>query len=164
VTADNYIVQEMPIVGLILQSLCTIPTEGGPVLRMLRPDTPLLPDFSQGFGELYFSEVLPGKVKAWKRHRRQTQLFAVPCGLLELVFFDNRPGSATDQVLFHTLLGRPEHYALLRIPPMVWYGFRARGDQPALICNFADMPHDPAECERLPADSPAIPWLWKEQR
>ena len=72
--------QDVGIAGALLQPLKVIPTEGGPVLHMLRPGSPLLPDFSKGFGEIYFSEVLPGHVKAWKRHTRQTQDFAVPSG------------------------------------------------------------------------------------
>ena len=92
---------------------------------MLRPDSPLLPDFSKGFGEIYFSEVLPGHVKAWKRHTCQTQHFAVPSGLLKIVLYDDRPDSATRGVLCELALGRPEHYGLLRIPVNVWYGFTA---------------------------------------
>ncbi len=154
--------QDVGIAGALLQQLKIIPAEGGPVLHMLRPDSPLLPDFSKGFGEIYFSEVLPGHVKAWKRHTRQTQHFAVPSGLLKIVLYDDRPDSETRGVLCELALGRPEHYGLLRIPVNVWYGFTAMGDGPALICNCADIPHDPAEGQRLPAHDPSIPYTWSE--
>lgn len=154
--------QDVGIAGALLQQLKIILAEGGPVLHMLRPDSPLLPDFSKGFGEIYFSEVLPGHVKAWKRHTRQTQHFAVPSGLLKIVLYDDRPDSETRGVLCELALGRPEHYGLLRIPVNVWYGFTAMGDGPALICNCADIPHDPAEGQRLPADDPSIPYTWSE--
>ncbi len=148
------------IEGALYQPLRVIPTPGGPVLHMLRAGSPLLPDFAGGFGEIYFSEVFPGAVKAWKRHTRQTQLFAVPMGLLRIVLYDDRPASPTRGALVERRLGRPDEYGLLRIPPLVWYGFTAEGSAPALICNCADMPHDPAEGERLAPDDPAIPYAW----
>ncbi|MDE7242182.1 dTDP-4-dehydrorhamnose 3,5-epimerase family protein [Desulfovibrio sp.] len=148
------------IEGALFQPLRVIPTPGGPVLHMLRAGSPLLPDFAGGFGEIYFSEVLPGAVKAWKRHKRQTQLFAVPAGLLHIVLYDDRPASPTRGALVERRLGRPDDYGLLRIPPLVWYGFTAVGDAPALICNCADLPHDPAEGERTAPDDPAIPYAW----
>ena len=154
--------RDVGITGALFQPLKVIPTPGGPVLRMLRPDSPLLPDYHAGFGEIYCSEVRPGAVKAWKRHGRQTQLFAVPSGLLKIVLYDERPASPTRGKLCELVLGRPEHYGLLRIPVGVWYGFTALGGAPALICNCADIPHDPAEGERLPADDPAIPYSWTQ--
>ena len=54
--------------GVVTLDLRVIPTEGGPVLQMLRPDSPMF----MSFGELYFSEVEPGAVKAWKPARRNT--------------------------------------------------------------------------------------------
>ena len=154
--------QDVGIAGALLHPLKIIPTEGGPVMHMLLPGSPLLPDFSKGFGEIYFSEVLPGHVKAWKRNTRQTQHFAVPSGLLKIVMYDDRPDSETRGVLCELALGRPEHYGLLRIPVNVWYGFTAMGDAPALICNCADIPHDPTEGQRLPANDPSIPYQWSE--
>ena len=154
--------QDVGIAGALLQPLKVIPTDGGPVMHMLRPGSSLLPDFSKGFGEIYFSEVLPGHVKAWKRHTRQTQHFAVPSGLLKIVMYDDRPDSETRGVLCELALGRPEHYGLLRIPVNVWYGFTAMGDAPALICNCADIPHDPTEGQRLPVNDPSIPYQWSE--
>lgn len=142
--------------GVLTLDLGVIPTEGGPVLHMLRSDSPL---FTR-FGELYFSEVEPGAVKAWKRHTRQTQHFAVPAGRMQVVIHDSRPGSPTHGATEVFLLGRPDNYRLLRIPPLVWYGFGAVGQVTALLCNCADLPHDPAECQRAPRDTPDIPYRW----
>ena len=61
-----------------LLDLAVIPTDGGPVMHMMRPASPLFGEI----GEVYFSEVEPGCVKAWKCHTRQTQRFAVPVGQL----------------------------------------------------------------------------------
>ena len=149
------------IADALLQPLAAIPTPGGPVLHMLRPGCALWPEEGR-VGEVYFSETLPGHVKAWKRHTRQTQRFAVPVGLLSIVLYDDRPGSPSRGALQKLLLGRPEHYQLLCIPLGVGYGFTAVGPGPALICNCPDIPHDPAEGERLPWDSERIPYRWTE--
>ncbi len=144
------------LAGVAVQPLRIVPAEGGPVLHMLRADSPLF----GGFGEVYFSEVLPGRVKAWKLHTRQTQLFAVPSGRLAFALYDERPGSPSRGMVEEVCLGRPDAYALLRIPPGIWYGFAALGTMPALLCNCADMPHDPAEALRRAPDSPDIPYVW----
>lgn len=148
------------IEGALFLPLRVIDTDGGPVLHMLRHGSPLLPHFPHGFGELYFSEVIPGAIKAWKLHHQQTQHFAVPMGQLKVVLFDNRPHSPTRGEVREIILGRPEHYGLLRIPVEVTYGFTALGHSPALICNCADIPHDPAESERLAVNDPSIPYKW----
>lgn len=145
--------------GAYLLELKVIPAAGGPVLRMLRPDSPLF----AGFGELYFSEVEPGAVKAWKQHARQTQHFAAPSGRLRVALYDDREASPTRGTLREVLLGRPDHYRLLRIPPRVWYGFTALGTAPALICNCADIPHDPAESIRRDPEDASIPYSWRER-
>ena len=146
----------LPVEGAATLALNIIPTQGGPVLHMLRADSP----FFAGFGELYFSEVEAGAVKAWKRHSRQTQCFAVPSGQLKVVLYDDRADSSTHGICCEVLLGRPDNYRLLRIPPLVWYGFTSVGSTPALICNCADLPHDPAESLRKDAKDPSIPYHW----
>ena len=144
------------IEGVALEDLRVIPTDGGPVLHMLRPASALYGPV----GEVYFSEVEPGCVKAWKCHTRQTQRFAVPVGRLKIVLYDDREGSATRGNLLEVELGRPDAYRLLRIPPHVWYGFTAVGQIPALICNCPDIPHDPTEGLRESADTPRSLYHW----
>lgn len=140
--------------GALLAELRQIPTPGGPVLHMVRADSPLF----AGFGEVYFSEVEPGAVKAWKLHQRMTQHFAVPVGRIKVVLFDDREGSATRGAVAEVELGRPDAYRLLRIPPRVWYGFTCLSNSEALVCNVADLPHDPEESERAEPDDPRIPY------
>ena len=72
----------------------------------------------------------------------------------------DRPESPTRGRIMEVLLGRPDNYALLQIPPRVWYGFTAAGSVPAVICNCPDIPHDPAEGLRKDVDSRDIPYHW----
>lgn len=143
--------------GAWTHELSIIETEGGPVLHMLRADSPL---FSR-FGEIYFSVVHKGAVKAWKNHLYQSQNLAVPQGLVEMVIYDGRENSPTFGTVESLLLGRPAHYRLLHIPPGLWYGFAGRSEEPAILANCADTPHSAAESRRLPADSPLVPYSWK---
>ena len=145
------------ILGVVLQDLPVIPTDGGAVLKMLRSDSSLF----KAFGEVYFSEVQPGKVRAWKSHREQTQMFCVPYGRMKLVLYDERPESPTYGRVETVVLGRPHAYRLLRVPPKIWYGFTPLGNTPALLCNCADKPHDPSEALRRDMQDPAIPYHWE---
>jgi dTDP-4-dehydrorhamnose 3,5-epimerase len=146
------------IAGVLLNPLKQIEDERGAVLHMLRCDAP----FFTRFGEVYFSVVLPQMVKAWKRHKSMTQHFAVPVGKIKLVLFDDRPLSSSHGQIEKHILGRPDHYYLLRLPPLVWYGFQGLGPEPALLANCADLPHDPNEVETLPDSTPYVPFKWEE--
>lgn len=142
--------------GVALIELSQMRDERGWVLHMLRCDAS---DFSR-FGECYFSEVLPGAVKAWKYHSAQTQNLAVPVGRILMVIYDDREGSPTRGKLREVELGRPDAYFRLRIPPQLWYGFACVGGTPALLVNCSDLPYDPAESETRPMNDPRIPYSW----
>lgn len=150
-------VKSLPqIDGVIITELRQFSDGRGAVLHMLRCDAP---EFVR-FGECYFSEVLPGAIKAWKRHRVQTQHLAVPVGRIRLVIYDNRGSSRTQGNLQVLELGRPDAYLRLRIPPGLWYGFACISATPALLANCSDLPHDPAESELLLANDSTIPYAW----
>lgn len=151
------IVTPLPqIDGVVISELRQISDERGSVLHMMRCDSL---EFVR-FGECYFSEVLPGAVKAWKRHQKQTQNLAVPVGRIRLVIFDDRESSDTRGKLQVLELGRPDAYFRLQIPFGIWYGFTCIGATPSLLANCADLPHDPKESDLLPADSTSIPYSW----
>ena len=142
--------------GVVIQPLKIIADELGAVLHMLRNDDHLF----EKFGEIYFSEINPGAVKAWKRNKRQTQNLAVPVGEIDLVIYDDRKESTTRGSLFNCTLGRPDHYCLIRIPSMLWYGFRGLGNTPSLLANCSNQPHDPSEIEKIHPESDLIPYNW----
>lgn len=154
------VIIETPIRGVVLENLQLISTSGGSVLKMLTPESPLLPDMKSGFGELYFSEINFGVIRAWKRHKAQCQRFTVPAGLLKLGFVDARKKSPSQGKAFSLLLGRPGHYRLLAIPAGVWYGFEGLASQPSLICNLASTPHNPEDILRAPPSGPESPADW----
>jgi dTDP-4-dehydrorhamnose 3,5-epimerase len=145
------------ITGVTLTELRQISDSRGTVLHMLRSDAQ---DFTR-FGECYFSEVMPGAVKAWKRHRAQTQNLSVPVGRILMVLYDDRQSSQTRGRLQVFELGRPDAYQRLRIPLGLWYGFRCISTMPALLVNCPDLVHDPTEGDTLPLTDGAIPYVWQ---
>lgn len=151
---------ESMIEGVKLTELRQIGDERGSVLHMLRCDAE---GFTR-FGECYFSEVLPGAIKAWKRHRAQTQNLAVPAGRILIVIFDDRDGSLTRGRVQILELGRPDAYMRLQVPPGLWYGFRCISATPALLANCADLPHDPKESDQLSMNAPEIPYRWDSRQ
>lgn len=142
--------------GIIVQTLKQIIDERGKVMHMLRNDSPLFTDF----GEIYFSIVNPGIVKAWKKHYKMTQNFAVPYGEIRIVFYDDRESSITKGEIEVIEIGE-DNYSLVKIPPLIWYGFQGISSNPALIANCTDLPHDPDDVERIPSSDKTIPYSWK---
>ena len=146
------------IEGVTLTKLAQISDERGAVLHMLRSDSS---EFTR-FGECYFSEVLPGVVKAWKRHKSQTQNLAVPVGRIRMVIYDDREASISRGKLQVLELGRPDSYLRLQVPPGLLYGFSCISSMSALVANCVDVPHSSEECDLYPWDYPAIPYQWME--
>jgi len=144
-----------PVKGVEFQPLSQIRDERGAVLHMLRADAP----WFEKFGEVYFSVVNAGAIKAWKRHQKMVQNIAIPIGTIRLVVFDDRPASETKNAVQVIDTGE-RHYGLVRIPPMVWYGFQGLAAPLSLIANCSTMPHDPDEVERREAADPAFPNFW----
>ncbi|MDP3791576.1 MAG: dTDP-4-dehydrorhamnose 3,5-epimerase family protein [Candidatus Omnitrophota bacterium] len=142
--------------GVLTEKLQKIEDNRGKVMHMIRRDSPLF----TAFGEIYFSSVNSGVVKAWRKHLKMTQCFAVPVGKVKLVIFDDREGSSTKGEMLEMEIGE-DNYCLVKIPPMLWYGFKGMSDIPALIANCADMPHDPNEIKRAGPTDAAIPYAWK---
>ena len=141
--------------GVQVIPLKRIPDDRGKVMHMLKRDDP---HFTR-FGEIYFSWIYPGVVKAWHLHSRMTIHYAVPVGMIKLVCYDDRPGSRTRGKLDEICVGT-DAYSLVIVPPKVWNGFKGLGVEPAMVANCASIPHDPAEITRLDPHSGKIPYSW----
>ncbi|MQT13485.1 WxcM-like domain-containing protein [Segnochrobactrum spirostomi] len=135
--------------GWSLRPLRLFPDERGAVLHMLRASDAHF----ERFGEIYFSTIRQGVVKAWHLHRTKTINLAVPIGAVRVVVW--REGGTAQELT----LGR-EAYGLLTIRPGVWYGFEGLGAGESLIANCATEPYDAAEGEDLPPDSARVPYRW----
>ena len=143
------------IEGLVVTPLRRIPDERGAVFHMLREDSPVF----ERFGEIYFSMVYPGAIKAWHLHKEMTLNYAVPVGMIKLVCHDDREGSPTRGNTVELHVGEL-NYVLVTIPPLVWNGFKGEGAVPALVANCSTVPHRPDEIERMDPFTESIAYDW----
>ena len=141
--------------GVVITPLKQIPDERGKIMHMLRSDDPQF----ERFGEIYFSMVYPGAIKAWHLHTKMTLNYAVVAGMVKLVLYDPRPSSPTKGEVQEIFLGE-QNYARVKIPPGIYNGFKGVGTTPALVANCSTIPHDPAEIQRLDPFSKEIPYSW----
>lgn len=141
--------------GVKITPLRQIPDERGKIMHMLRSDAPHF----TAFGEIYFSCVYPGAIKAWHIHKEMTLNYAVPVGNIKFVLYDDRPASPTKGKLVEVFMGE-SNYVLVTVPPMVWNGFKGIGDKMAVVANCASIPHRADEIDRMSPFSPDIPYDW----
>jgi len=130
--------------------------ERGKIMRMLRTDDE---EFLK-FGEIYFSYTYPGAIKAWHRHKVMTLNYAAVFGKIKLVLFDDRKSSPTFNQIQEIYLS-DEDYFTVTIPPMIWNGFKAIENQPAIIANCSDQVHGEDEIERKDYDDSSISYDWE---
>ena len=145
------------IEGITVTLLRQIEDERGAVFHVLKNTDPHF----YKFGEVYFSKVNPGVIKAWKFHKEITQNLCVPYGELKLVIFDDRAESPTYKLINEFTLDAESNYKLISLPARVWYGFQCVSETFCLILNVADMKHDPAESIQEDITSSTIDYKWQ---
>jgi dTDP-4-dehydrorhamnose 3,5-epimerase len=143
------------IEGVRITPLRQIPDERGSIMHMLREDAPHF----ERFGEIYFSWVFPGAIKAWHLHKEMTLNYAVPVGRIKMVLYDDRDGSATRGELMEVFVG-DGRYDLITVPPLVWNGFKGVGTDKALVANCSSIAHRPDEIVRMDPFTDRIPYSW----
>ena len=125
-----------------------ISTPNGDVLHVLKCSDI---DFKK-FGEIYFSWIEKGSIKAWKKHNTMTMNIVVPFGRVKFVFFDE-----DTQTYRNEEIGE-DNYLRLTIPPGLWFGFKDMTENRSLITNIADIEHDDNEVERLDINEIKYDW------
>lgn len=145
------------IEGVRLRHLATHRDARGSLTELLRSDWP---EFTR-FGQAILTVNLPGVIRAWHRHARQTDVIVVIHGRALLPLFDGRTGSPTFGMV-EEHLGDGERPIALFVPPGVHHGYKTIGATPALIVNIPDRVYDPAtpDEERVPHDDPSVPYNW----
>lgn len=129
--------------------------ERGKIMHMLRNDD----QNYKKFGEIYFSCTFPGSIKAWHLHKKMTLNYAVISGKIKLVLYDQRKNSKTFNKIQEIFMST-ENYSLIIVPPMIWNGFKAIGNEPSIVANCSDIPHDPSEIIRKPFNDKFISYDW----
>ena len=137
---------------ILVTRLKRIPTVGGDVLHVLKNSDARF----KGFGEVYFSWVERGAIKAWKCHQRMTLNLVVPIGKVSFVFhLTNQKNN------FQTENIGEERYVRLTVPPGIWFGFQGIASERSLLTNVADMAHDPDEVQGKKTSEIVYNWSTK---
>lgn len=100
-------------------------------------------------GHVYVTTCLPGVVKAWHMHKKQTDRFILLAGRLLVGL---RQAESVKPVVMMPF------ESVLVIDPWIWHGFSAIGHQEAIVLNCTDRPYDPSDEHRMPVD--AFPFSW----
>lgn len=148
------------IEGAKIKKLKVIPDERGFLMEMLRCDD----EFYQKFGQVYLTVAFPGVVKGWHYHKKQTDHFVVVNGMLKVVLYDDREGSATRGEVNEFFMGE-SNPMLLVIPPLVLHGMKGIGTRPGYLINVPTEPYnydEPDEFRVDPHDND-IPYDWNRK-
>lgn len=108
-------------------------------------------------GQINYSVVFPGVIKAWHRHKHQTDYWMVLMGEAKVGLYDPEKGEAR---AIHVGEHNP---AVIAIPPGIWHGMTALGGKPCGLLYYVTRKYDPAapDEERAPYD--AFPFTWEVQ-
>ena len=142
------------IEGVVIKELVTHADERGFFREVIRETD----EFFEHFGQWSHSLMYPGTAKAWHIHKRQTDWWYV-MGALKVALYDTRPESPTKGELMELFPGEAD-YCLVKVPPLVWNGFKGIGVAPAIVANCATLAHRPDEIVRLDPTSDTIPYSW----
>ncbi len=106
-------------------------------------------------GEVYFTEVLYNKIKAWKYHKKATLNLSVPIGEVRFVFFDLNSNSFIEKIIGEN------NYKQILIPPKIWFGFQGLDSNKNLIASFSDHIFDENEINRKDVSDFSYDWSIK---
>jgi len=143
--------------GVVLRELKPIPDERGWLMELMRSDW----EQFERFGQVYLTTIYPGVAKAWHYHKKQTDNMICIKGMLKLVLYDSRKDSRSHKQIEEIFTGdrRP---LLVKIPPLVYHGFKAIGEETAYVINVPTELYSYKEPDelRLPPDTKQIPYDW----
>jgi len=146
--------------GVAAKTLNVIPDERGRLMEILRSDDDI---FTQ-FGQVYMTTTYPGVVKAWHYHKKQEDFIACVKGMIKLVLYDDREGSPTRGQIDEFYVG--EHKPrLVRVPRMVYHGWKCISLDEALIINAPTMVYNYREPDEFRIDPHMndIPYDWERK-
>jgi dTDP-4-dehydrorhamnose 3,5-epimerase len=125
--------------------------------------------------QVNLSVTYPGVIRAWHRHLRgQTDYFIALKGAIKICAYDEK----TEEL--NEIISTAQDIQVVRMPGHYWHGFKAVGNEPAMLLYFTTNLYDPAnpDEERRPwndptlipksingkADDPRVgkPWDWNQ--
>ena len=115
-------------------------------------------DWTELFGEdnvaqANLSFTYPNIIRAWHRHvKGQTDYFLALKGMIKICAFDDKTSEVNE------IISSGLDLQVVRMPGHYWHGFKALGNEPAMLLYFTTNLYDPAnpDEERRAWDDPTL--------
>ena len=124
--------------GIVVKPLKRVPDERGSFAEVFRKDwSDLL--VNDTAVQANHSVTYPGVIRAWHRHLRgQVDYFLALKGAIKIGVYDDKTGELDEIVSTGQLL------QIVRVPGHFWHGFKAVGDEAAMLLYFTTNLYDSA--------------------
>jgi len=150
------------IEGVRIEPIAVWPDDRGYFLEVARLSTGLSREFPLESTQISAAVSYPGTIKALHFHRRQTDLWTVVKGMLQVALVDLRPDSRTFGARNTMYIGALRPWQVL-IPPGVGHGYKVIGEQEAILVYLTDRRYDPQDEGRIAYNDPRIRYDWETQ-
>lgn len=137
--------------GVVVKRCKVFPDERGRLGEIVRRDDVIF----EKFGQVYFTTIFPGVVKAWHMHKKQTDYMYVVQGNVKVVLFESG-------VINEITIG-VHAPGLIKIPPMVQHGVMNVGMDLAILFDMTTRVYNykhPDIVRSGPHDYSIIPYKW----
>jgi dTDP-4-dehydrorhamnose 3,5-epimerase len=101
--------------------------------------------------EVYFSEINPKQIKAWKKHKKMTSNLIAVKGEIKIVV------QRKDKSFITEIISK-KNYKMVSIPPNFWFGFQCVGDKAGMLVNISNEEHDDLESDQLDIEKILFNW------
>lgn len=150
------------VAGVVLKDLVTQVDERGSGLELFNPHWHWHPE---PLTYAYLFTIRPGFIKGWHMHQPNEDRLLVYAGEVEVVLYDERPGSATFGLISRIVLTEYRR-RIMNIPPGVWHALHNIGNKDAIAVNFPThlYDHSGPDKYRLPLNNERIPFKFDNPR
>ena len=151
-----------PIDGVRFRPVRPVPHEDGVVSEVARASWP---EIDLPLVQVHVTTTLPDRIHAWGLHQRSTDRLFVVKGLVSIVVYDGREGSATCGGINEFRVS-DRNPGLLVIPPHLYHGWKNIGTDEAFIINMPSSQYDYDEPDALDLPYPSseakrvVPFRW----
>ena len=133
--------------GIRVKPIKRLPDERGFFCEVMRTDWKDLFEDDK-IAQSNMSSTYPGIIRAWHRHLRgQTDYFLALKGTIKICGFDDKTQELNE------IVSSALNLQIVRMPGHYWHGFKAVGDESAVLLYFTTRLYDPAD-----PDEERRPW------
>lgn len=108
-------------------------------------------------GQLNYSVLYPGIVKAWHRHKKQNDYFFVLLGNARVALHDPAAGKTETHFIGE------KNPKVLKIPPGIWHGYTVLGPTPCGLLYYVDKKYDPSDPDEERASWDSFGYNWNPE-